>query len=304
MNDLLNSICKKYKLTFQENMELGHNSDIVCLATNKNGSKVVIKAAKSINSMAEIVRNIEGYRKLKNCGVSFFIPQIIAYEYTDDYAFIIMEYLGLNFLNQTKHSKNSLRLYLALMTSLEKVYLSSLKEGIEGGEAIKVLIQKIMTLYEEYVYENFDPSRNIFSLLKRACLSIDTSSISFYCFSNWDFTPEDVYLTNTGVKYSDPRVDIFGIPIIDMACFGGLIKLYGLPQGNKGYEEFKKFAVNKVGGILHISRDQSEKIFYLGKIFQCFMSIRFRYQSNPKQTELIFKEAKNLLEKMVQVVYT
>lgn len=207
-----------------------------------------------------------------------------------------MEYLGPNFLYQATHSENSLALYLSLMNSLGKVYLTSLRESKDGQNAIKVLIEKTMNAYEKYVCQNVDSDRELFHTLQHLCLSIDLSSINYCCFSNWDFTPEDVYLTDNGVRYSDPLDAVFGIPIIDMACFGGLVKLYNLPDSDKGYEEFRKFAVGKVADILHIPKGQAEKIFCLGRIFQCFMSIRFRFETNPKQAVALFQEAKNMIE--------
>lgn len=299
MKELMEFICKKHGLLFQEQLELGCNSDIVCIATNESGAKVVVKAAKTENSIAEIRMNSIGYDNLRKCGLNFFIPKILAYEFGDDYAFMIMEYLGPNFLYQAKNSENPLELYRSLMDSLEKVYHTSLKMGAEGHEAVDAFIGKTMDIYEKYVCPNLDKERQMLPLLQRMHLSIGTSSINFCCFSNWDFTLEDVYLTDSGVKYSDPHVDILGIPIIDMACFGGLIKLYNLPHGDDGYVEFKKFAVGRVANILHIPAGQAEKIFHLGKLFQCFMSIRFRYEKTPEQAAAIFEEAKEVIEKII-----
>ncbi|GBE17327.1 hypothetical protein BMS3Abin15_01168 [bacterium BMS3Abin15] len=299
MKSLLDYICKKYNLLVQENLKLGYNSDSVCIAVNKNGDKVVVKAAKTKNAIAEIRMNSTGYDNLRKCGLDFFIPEIFAYESSDDYAFIVMEYLGSNFLYQAEHSENPLEFYMSLMDSLEKVYRVSLKMGAEGHEAVESFIGKTIEIYEKYVCPNLDKERQIFPLLQRMYLSINIPSVVFCCFSNWDFTLEDVYLTNAGVKYSDPHADVLGIPIIDMACFGGLIKLYGLPCSDEGYEEFKKFATGAVAEILRIPTGQAEKIFYLGKLFQCFMSIRFRYEKNPEQTKTIFAEAKEVIEKII-----
>ncbi len=288
MKNLVDSICKKYELFFQRNLKLGCNSDIICIAINKDGLKFVIKVAKTKNSIAEIRMNNIGYEKLRECGLNFFIPKVIACEFGNDYAFMIMEYLGPNFLCQVRNSENPLKLYLSLIDSLEKVYSVSCKADIEGNRAIELFIKKTIELYEKYVCPKLDKNRQMFSMLQQIYLSINVYPITFCCFSNWDFTPEDVYLTNTGVKYSDPHDDVLGIPIIDMACFGGLIRLYDLPQSNEGYKEFKKFATNKVAEILHIPTCQAKKIFYLGRLFQCFMSIRFRYESDPEQVGLIF----------------
>lgn len=299
MKNLMEYICKKYSLKVQENLELGCNSDIVCIAVNESGDRVVVKAAKTENSIAEIKMNSVGYDNIRKCGLEFFIPEIFAYESNKDYAFMIMEYLGPNFLYQAKHSENSQELYLSLMDSMEKVYRESLKKGVDGGASVKSFIDRTIEIYNKYVHPNLDKDGEMLILLQKIYLSINASSINFCCFSNWDFTLEDVYLTKTGVKYSDPHDDILGVPIIDMACFGGLVKLYGLPDGDSGYEYFKKFATGTVAEILHIPTGQAEKIFYLGKLFQCFMSIRFRYEKNPEQAKMIFEEAKAVVEKII-----
>jgi hypothetical protein len=299
VQELIKLICCKYGLLFKENLELGCNSDIVCIATNKDNLKVVVKAAKTKNSIAEIKMNIAGYDNLKKSNLNFFIPKILEYEINNDYAFMIMEYLGPNFLYQSKQSKNPMGLYLSLINSLEKVYRTSLKKDSSGEKMIKLFIEKTINIYEEYVYPTVDNERKIFSQLCQIYTSIDMSSIEYCCFSNWDFTPEDVYLTEDGVKYSDPHADIMGVPIIDMACFGGLIKLYESPYGEEAYEKFKRFAIYDVGKILNIPYNQANKIFYLGKLFQCFMSIRFRYKTNTEQAMLLFQEAKKAIEIIV-----
>lgn len=297
MDNLLNSICDEYKLIFYKNLELGCNSDTVCLATNATGLHVVIKLAESEKAIMEIKNNKKGYDQLVKYNLGFFIPEIIACKIGKKQAFLIMENLGPNFLYQIKHSETPLDLYLTLIKDMRNVYSKSLRKGIEGRESLKNLIGKILELYERYVCVDFDLSRRIFPLLQSLKDNINFSNINFYCFSNWDFTPENIYITKNGVRYSDPHTDVLGIPIIDVACFSGLAKLYDLPNNNEGFEKLKNFAITDVSEILRIPINQATKIFFLGRILQCFMSIRFRYKQNYQQSELIFQEARDILEK-------
>ena len=84
-----------------------------------------------------------------------------------------------------------------------------------------------------------------------------------------------------------------------MGSFAGLIKIYNFPEADKGYEILKKFAIEKIAKILFIPKNEAIKIFNLGRLFQCFMSARFRFESNPKSAHEAFMNSKLYIEKII-----
>ncbi len=153
--------------------------------------------------------------------------------------------------------------------------------------------------YEKYIYMHLDKERTLAGKLASLKSSIDINKIEFCCFSSWDFVPENTFLMPEGLKYIDPHEDVTGVPIIDMACFAGLIRLYNLPMADKGYAMLQEFALTKIPLILDIPEELACKLFFLGKVLQSFLSTRFRIDSNPKQAQEIFLEGKTYLEKII-----
>jgi len=168
---------------------------------------------------------------------------------------------------------------------------------MKGGEMINSIINLTIDHYERYLYMYLDKERNLASRLMKLRFSIRTEGLKFCCFSSWDFVPENICLTALGLKYIDPRKDIIGIPIVDLACFAGLIRLYDLPEATKGYQMFKEFALTRIPSILDIPEGLPPKIFFLGRVLQCFLSARFRITNKPEQARQIFSEGQAYLEK-------
>lgn len=188
-----------------------------------------------------------------------------------------------------------------MIVELEKVYKQSLQQSNNGKEMIEAVLDKIVEQYKEYLQQPLDPTSSLLDRLEFLKRFFPVDEIKFCCFSNWDFTPEDTYLLDGGLKYSDPHAEVLGIPIVDMACFAGVLIAYELFSAEKGYNLLQEFAMNRVSPILSIPKPLARRLFSLGRVLQCFLSARFRMNSNPDQAQKLFREAKKHLEKTIKI---
>src|SRR5690606_2653353 len=86
--------------------------------------------------------------------------------------------------------------------------------------------------------------------------------------------------------YPDPKYDIRGNPIIDLACFSGVARdIMKLPASDEGYDLLFDFATGEVAGMLNLSEESAEKIFNLGRALQCAHGSRFRVESEPTRAK-------------------
>jgi len=294
-------LCEKYDLVIQEELLGGLNNDGVYRVRNDNSVSLILKIATKPNTIAEIAMNLRGYQALRENSLSCVIPAIFFHELSAQQAMIITEDFGDNFLTQITNTKHPVNFYQNLSSELERIYLLSRQSGCHGREKIISIISLVIEQYEKYLFMHMDKERQIATALHTLQSSIAVDSLSFCCFSDWDFTPEDIYLTEAGLKYSDPHDDILGVPIIDLACFSALVKLYGLPEAETGYEVLKQLALEKVPALLSIDKQLALKLFFLGRLLQRFLSARFRFEAQPEQAHALFAEGKMYLEKITQL---
>jgi len=277
------------------------NNDGVYKVVDADGRILVLKLALSRNSIAEIQMNRTGYRKLREAGLGWFIPEIVSIEVQEGFAFIFMEYCGEDFLTAVKKSSSPTELYIKLLVELKKVYRASRHDGEEGKKMVASVMKMVIEQYERYLSQCFGRDQVVSDQLAQIESVIRAEILPSYCFSSWDFTPENMFLNSAGLKYVDPHEDVMGIPIIDLACFSGLLIFYDVPESEKGYELFEKFALTDVPPILSIPERSAERLFLLGRILQCFLSSRYRIDSNPEKAHKIFRDSLAYLNKCVNV---
>lgn len=299
MDDIIRKICREHRLYIIKWFKAGNICDAVCKVKNTEENIYVLKIGSEQRSIAEIVKNSIGYTKMKENNLDWFIPKILALKIHGKYAYILMEYCGDDFLKQSKTVAAPTELYLQLIKELEKLYNLSLKEGPEGKIAVLSVIDKVTEQYEVHIPKRLDKKRHWPEKLKRMRKNFETENLNFYCFSHWDFTPEDVYLTPLGLKYSDPHENIFGIPIIDLACFAGVARdAYELPGSEEGYQLLKGFSLQTISEMLHLHKDTAQRLFYLGRVLQCLLSVRFRIKSESDKAEALFDKGYEYLKKI------
>lgn len=298
MNKLVQKLCREYHLKVEERLAAGNICNAVYKVLDKDGKPLVLKVGTDERTIAEITMNLVGYQKLKDCGLSHFIPTIVTAIVENKWGFILMDYCGPDFVTRSQQASNPLRLYQGLIAGMEVVYHQSLRVSAASQEMVFTVAKKIVEQYECCLMP-LDQERMLVSRLEMLLEFAKSLDLRLSCFSSWDFTPEDVYLTPQGVKYGDPHEDVFGIPVIDLACFAGVTRdAYRLPGSIEGYQLLHDFAISTVAQLLEVPSETAEKIFLLGRVLQCFLSARFRMVSEPERAAELFAQGREYLARI------
>jgi hypothetical protein len=265
----------------------------------RGDEECVLKVGLTEESVAEIQKNIRGYELLRNQGLNFFIPKVYASGIENDSIFILMEYCGDCFSGKIQQENSPEKLYEKLINDLLFVY-SSTKTAVHKQSISLEQVQKVIVdQYKRYLSSPFDPGEVILPQLASVLDMIKLGNC-FDCFASWDFTPQNVFIPNGQVKYVDPNDQVVGIPIIDLACFAGVIHdVELLPAKEIGYELLQN-SVLSVATILEIPENKAMQIFYLGRVLQSFLSSRFRIVSNPTKALWFFNQGVKYLEKITK----
>lgn len=289
----------KLNLTVVTTFTSGHKCQTVYKVCTADHRSLVLKVGTDPQAIAEIQKNLRGYDNLRKAGLNFFIPEIVDSNKSRYEAFILMEYCGNCFSELALRSKKPHRLYERLVETVSSVYSVSKTDGTSARTFLSNVQSEICKQYRRYLQHIFDPTRLIESLLENVIHVIDFNC-PHCCFASWDFTPQNVFLTRGGVKYVDPNDIVVGIPIIDIACFAGVIRdVQKLPGSASGYGLLEESAF-ATGHMLGLSEEKTHKLFNLGRVLQNFLSARFRVETDKVRAHKFFEEGRVYLEKIVQ----
>jgi len=250
----------------------------VILTKSDDGQLFVVKAPTDQHSQQEIINNIHGYREMIGENIGDMVP-MHCIGHVDDRTYLVMEYLGDDFASATKKSEQPESLYESLRKHMVEVY----QRTTEQDGKCESFMERVNTLLHLNLCKISDagmlPRDRVPDALdaKKENLVTDRS-----CFGVVEVTTEDIFLSKTGVRYPDPKHNIRGNPIIDLACFSGVARdIMHLPGSSEGYKTLERCAVNDVSEILNLTALQARKIFCLGRALQCSLSSRFRIKSDP-----------------------
>ncbi|MDD5751198.1 MAG: hypothetical protein PHS73_01615 [Candidatus Peribacteraceae bacterium] len=277
-SSVLSNILRLERLRPLSLFSTGHSGCNVILTKTDSGQFFVVKAPTDQHSQQEIIDNIHGYREMVTENVGDMVPQHHI-GHAEDRTYLVMEYLGDDFASASRSSEQPESLYESLRRQMVGIYRRTTKQDGKCGpflERVHALLQRNL---HEVARAGLVRGERVTSALDidKKDLATDTS-----CFGVFDFTPEDIFLTETGIRYPDPKHSIRGNPIIDLACFAGVAKdILHLPGSSSGYEKLEEYAVNEVSEILHLTALQARRIFGLGRALQCSLSSRFRLKSDP-----------------------
>lgn len=291
-------VLQSYNLEVVEIFTSGHICPAVYLAKKKNGKLVVVKTADTALSIQEIVKNLDGYKTLRELGLATICPQLHVSNVSSNSAYIIMEYCGKDVHSILETHPNPVSVYSNLAVQMEGIYRKSVLLRSAGAATLPV-IEKIADQYTLYLAPAFGVDRRVETLLGRVCNHLHTESYQHSCFASWDFTPRNVCLPKHGLKYIDCNSNVVGIPIVDLACFAGVVRdVFVLPGSSDGYEILHELATRKVPQLLEIEIGQGEKLFDLGRTLQLFLSARFRIANEKSRAREFYAKGVECLEKI------
>jgi len=293
-NELISNILCNEDLELIRIFNTGNSGAIVLHTHNKYHEEFVLKIALNNRSKQEIDKNEMGYKAIKKAGLDSLLPTQYEIRTYDGVKYLKMNYLGKSFLERTKIDENPFELYKILVNKLNPIYGSSTNKS-DAGEEFLIRMRKILQKnYNEFLM----PARIVTKDDVKEYINkhIEKEAKKHCCFAVFDFTPEDVYLSADGIKYPDATDKIEGIPIIDLACFGGVARdVYNLEGSTHGYEILENYAILKVAKILSLPVDNAQKLFYYGRALQLSLSSRFRIEKEPEKAKILAKQSLNYL---------
>ena len=279
--DHVNRVLKMESLTPVSLFKSGNTGNTVLLTRSQNNNHFVLKIPNDKRSQDEVIKNLRGYKKIREANLQELLPNIIKTGEIGEFTYICTSYLGNDFATVLQESKKPEYQFQKLVDTLEPLYSKTLESDTNSErflEMIKQVLQK--NIFQYLIPAGFLTEKDTTMLNGLTCKLSSPKS----CFAVFDFTPEDIYLYPHTIKYPDAQEIIRGNPIIDLACFSGTSRdAYELPGSKSGYKVLEKFAVERVSNLLDLSRDQAQRIFYLGRATQLSLSSRVRISSSPKK---------------------
>lgn len=279
-----------------ENLGLGNMCKTVYPA-RRGDEKLVVKFGIGEDAALEVERNIVGYEELRSMGAARLIPPRVQVLEVSGIKLLIMSDCGPDFVHASRKAQNPVELYEQLVRGMRVIYEETLTDTpcVLGKirDVRELLVQQCTTYLQGRVNE---------ALLRRVHeYNFDALDSVRSCFSSYDFTPEDVFITSEGVKYVDPIPGQLGCPVIDLACFAGVARdAHALPGSVSGYEVLERFATEELPSILHLSPKEAIRLFALGRALQSALSARFRLESDPQQAERHVHACNEQLARVVQ----
>lgn len=283
-------------VSLEKRFTTGNSGCFVGKIIDAEGKNLVIKIPVNENSRQEIQENIQGYISLRQQGLQELLPETIRVKSFNSSNYLITTYLGNDFAYRAQNEPHPETLYQELVAQLFPIYKKTLKKNSADTD---IFFHFIKNKLKKNFMEHIVPSGIVNKEELRDFLDINMYQLvtKKSCFAVFDFTPEDIYLQNGSLKYPDPKQNVRGNPIIDIACFAGVSRdVLNLSGSNDGYRMLQDFALDDVGSLFSLNREQSEKIFNLGRALQCSLSSRFRVGSEPEKARAFAMQSLEYLQ--------
>jgi len=258
---------------------------------------LVIKVGLSERAAQEVRMNQEGYENLKLIGASLLIPEPLQFIELYGVPVIIMGNCGEDFYHTVHQVPNPLEFYKYLTDHIEHIYCATLTTDTSALPGLEILRERLIRQYVVYL----DGLVDLTLIEKLRSVSLAPFVPPMVCFSTFDFTPEDVFVTAKSVKYVDPLPVNLGVPIIDLACFAGVARdAHNLPGSIEGYKALEHYACKKLPSLLNLSPQVASPIFAFGRALQMSLSARFRVKTEPEKAKRFAKQSMKFLREVLE----
>lgn len=251
----------------------------------------ILKVGIDLISKNEVKENIQGYRKAESYPVlKNIFPEI--YDFGEDY--IIMEYLGNDFRNSNISIVESTEQINKTLSEIYSNFLINDKnQSITWLNSIKEHEKKY---FSEYLLKFDLINEDDVNLVDK--IDVRQFATNYISFSTSDFTPDNLFFSGGYIKYIDPKKEIIGVPIIDLAMLTTLYSIYNMPEADS-FEE-------KIVGMIYDydsffdSKDMA-KLIAFGRFRQYTLSARFRFErGNIESSKYCARCALSELERLIQ----
>jgi len=255
---------------------------------------VFVKIGITEEAKKEVLMNKNGYDKMREIGAGNYTPNPRFVEF-QGVPIIIMDDCGENLFDMLKGAVNPRSIFDRICEELWHLYrITKIKGGAE--ESLENSFRILEEQFSRYlsVYEPFSANQRLLKEIRKKIFRVRSP---FICFAFWNFTPEDMCLSTSGLKIIDPPGCVVGLPMIDLACFAGSVRdASKLPGAEYGYDLLKKLA-SDAGEMLGLKPKDTEFLFNFGRAVQCSLSARYRIGEEDGLSKKFFVEAKEFLAK-------
>lgn len=264
----------RLSLTVIQQIRGGHRCEHVYRVLDSSRQPLVLKVAYDAEGIEEIRNNIRGYEKLESIGLRFFIPDVVSVSSTGETCYILMQDCGDDLISRLRFGLIDRDIYGQITDGMYKVYEKSLAFGNDASVHVEFEMRTILSLYQDFFLPEFRSLVDDKVMEKVAGLASRLAMPNF-CFASWDFMPGNIFVTKNGVKFVDPKPMVTGMPILDLACLGGVLKdVHHFPGATYGMTHFREFALGKLAQLLSVSRRDALRLYFLGRLMQNLLSLR------------------------------
>lgn len=271
-----------YEVVRRENIEVekeltpGTSGAKVLLFRDK-GERYVIKLPTHVNSSRAITATISAHAELERRGFSDLLPDFFQVRSYLGFPYVVMSYLGDDFQTCLEKSGNPKKLYDTLCERLLMIYARTRERDNEENSFVSMLERKIIQKYEILALtEKLVPSEVVGIVRDLAFFQRAHKTI---CFAPYSFTPEDIFLTDSGVVFPDLISKYMGLPEISLACLAGVVRdVRMLPDAKYGYQCFENLAKCAAHDIINYPHEFSlnSKITFVD-MYPYYGTMTFKY---------------------------
>ncbi len=283
----MENIFSSLKVRPTERILSGKRCKNVFRVRNIFDQSLVLKFASDEMGHEEIKSNLQGYSQIREIGLINFIPKIFEENIQKNCSYILMEDCGDSLAAQLLDTAEYCFPIAQFCKEMFDIYSRSNFSGPQGMNYISTRIKAVKHLYED-VKMHLNGSEELKHFVQGMDMNL-SAQINFYSFSSWDFMPGNIFVNEHGIKFIDPTASVVGMPIIDLACFAGVLKdLYQRDH----VEEIRLFCHEELAKLYNLSDKNVRKIFCLGQIIQTllhFRSISGSELENSRYTERLYE---------------
>ncbi len=294
---MIDDLIERLNLTLIEKIEHGRRCKSVFRVRDRLNQSLVLKASDNPGSFREISANIRGYEKLASLGLGFFIPHITAFELSDTCGYILMEDCGTDLGTQIRNGSVAEGICAHIAVNLLRVYKESLRTGSDAYQYMEFEMATVKSIYRDFAGVGGSmPLDQVERTLERLLKSLHMPE---YCFASWDFIPWNIFASQDILKFADPPEMVTGMPIVDLACFGGVLQdVFEFPAATDSPLCFREFALGPVAATLSLSRRNAQAIYVFGRLLQALLHLR-EYHSRPNISTAFNKRIQLQLQQLV-----
>ena len=271
---MIRDLVERLSLTVIQQIKSGHRCKHVYRVLDSSRQPLILKVADDTEGTEEIRNNIRGYEKLNSIGLQFFIPIVVDFVSTDELSYILMQDCGDDLVTRLQDGRIGRSIYGQITDGMIRVYEKSLRTGKDASLHVGFEVRAIQSLHQDFFLQ-ISGSLIGDRIIKKISERATTLDMPSFCFASWDFMPGNIFITKKGIKFVDPKPMVTGMPILDLACLGGVLKdVHHFPDAAYGMLHFRRFALETLARLLSVSKVDAFCLYLLGRLLQNFLSLR------------------------------